>query len=559
MPNNRNHNSSMNATNRVPGDCVWYIESRAFNEVAGKPAAIPGDVVKGSGMVVRLEELERTEQDGLVFWKAKDPPKFKKYLLTCAHVVRQFVQGSPGWGPLLGEILCWRAGSHYLHWQAGDVRLRLSGESDAIGALRARVFRAPVTGLGSVSRADATVPNDWVLLEVADGDTGSIEQAPAAEFWGDLSAASQNLEIIGYPGGDYAWKHNEEVVPHNSKNFRVKRIDQAGNVALVSQDETRPGMSGGAIFDPLGALVGLHRGVTNETLEFQPVPASVIWEWLLANGFRPATSAGFGAAGPQVGIAGPEPPRANWLSSLLKDVKRLTRNSLIFRFKTLFKRTRHNGVAVFALSTVTITMAAILLRAAFTAFAQVRLKHQVDRPVSSYADLSLATLLVILTFFITSVKGSELARISGWRRNRTGLLRGFQSGVVRIDGNDQVIEGNDRAEELFQKPIPKTDSDLLPQLWIADLIDVQKIALIAEYRSEHTVVTCSFQDIRALSNRGQPCRFYARLALRNGWVQFRGAPIITINSAEDRPDVFFVVDAVTPEERIRLEGADTAK
>jgi hypothetical protein len=42
-------------------------------------------------------------------------------------------------------------------------------------------------------------------------------------------------------------------------------------------------------------------------------------------------------------------------------------------------------------------------------------------------------------------------------------------------------------------------------------------------------------------------------------VRFRGTPIITVKSAAVGPDVFFTVDPVTPEERIRLEGADTTK
>jgi hypothetical protein len=559
MLNADNHSPSANQKSRDLGSCIWYIESRAFNEVDGKPAKIPSGVVKGSGVVVRLEELELEERDGQSFWKPKDPPRFKKYLLTCAHVVREFEQRNSGWGPLLGEILCWRPGGHYSHWQTNDVRPRFSGESDAIGALKAKVFRAPILDLGTVNLARATAPNDWVLLEVEDGITGSIDQAAAAECWGGLSEESKDLAVIGYPGGDYAWKHNEKVIPHTSDGFRVMRIDQAGHVSLVGQDETRPGMSGGAIFDASGALVGLHRGVSDKTLEFQPVPATVIREWLMGNGYRPAAmedpgdSAGIDVKAQWVGIG--TASETDPLSSLLGDINRLTRNSLLFRFHALLERTRHNGVAVFALSSLTITIAAILLRAAFTEFAEFRLLGRPYRAVSSYVDLGLATLLVILTFFITSVKGGELARTSEWRRNRTGLLRAFQGGVIRIDANDEILEGNDRAEELFEKQISKTDSDLVQRIWIADLIDVKRIALMTEYRPEPAVVICTFQDVRSLSNRGQPCRFYARLARSPGWVQFRGAPIITIQAAEVRPEIFFVVDSATPEECIRLEGA----
>lgn len=277
----RLRSSSRSASN--PAAAVWYVESRAVNEHG--PA--PDEAVRGSGVVVRLEQLRRTD-DGAQ-WEPSQPPEFKKYLLTCAHVVRGFHQSSAGWNPLLGEILCWRQGSHFQHWQYSE-RLRFSGESKQIGAHRAHVALSPHPQTGMVPSAEARPSTDWVLLEVDDGPSGLFADAPAVDRWRQLDAEDESplaLAVVGYPGGAISWKHNDKVTPHRAEPFRLKRGDGQGGLILSGQD-TRPGMSGGGVFDPDGALVGIHRAVTDAALERHVVAAGQIRSWLEENGLRPA-------------------------------------------------------------------------------------------------------------------------------------------------------------------------------------------------------------------------------------------------------------------------------
>ncbi|PUB81662.1 MAG: hypothetical protein DBP02_17770 [gamma proteobacterium symbiont of Ctena orbiculata] len=267
---------------------VWYIEARPFNEVGDEPGEAPeGAPVMGSGVAVRLERLERRTEPKGEQWIPKSPPEIRKYLLTCAHVVRGFETGPEGtkWAPLLGEILCWRPGSDYLHWQAEKHR-RLSGQADAIGAHRAAVKLAPIESPGAVESEDASVLNDWVLLEIEDGPNGDFGKMPSVDRWRSIDDEESGLSIIGYPGGGITWGHNQEVIPHRSSGFAVKRLG-AGELSL-SGVESEPGMSGGGVFDHDNALVAIHRAVTKNALETHVVSVAEIQRWLEERGLRPA-------------------------------------------------------------------------------------------------------------------------------------------------------------------------------------------------------------------------------------------------------------------------------
>jgi len=187
------------ATGSSPGPetaVVWYIESRGANE----QGAAPSDAVLGSGVVVRLERLERADSPAGVRWISKTPPEIKNYLLTCAHVVRHVLPNNSGWSPVLGEILCWKPGSHFQQWQHPE-RPRRTGETRQLGAHRAH----PVLGRLAASAVPAdqtTLWNDWVLLDVDDGPSGTFDHSPAVQRWRELTADHEvELSVVGYPGG----------------------------------------------------------------------------------------------------------------------------------------------------------------------------------------------------------------------------------------------------------------------------------------------------------------------------------------------------------------------
>ncbi len=173
-------------------------------------------------------------------------------------------------------------------------------------------------------------------------------------------------------------------------------------------------------------------------------------------------------------------------------------------------------------------------------------------PVSAYIDLTIATGMFILTFGI-AVKGAEIARSSARRRDRIALLRGIQIGVVRLGGDDQVMEGNDRAEELFHKPLPKIGSDSTQLTRISDLINLDTVVLASSNSATLELMVHSYQEIRARGNRGEPYRFFARLAHGDTWVEFRGTPVVSRIERGGRPEIFCIVDIVRPAERTRLE------
>jgi endonuclease G len=279
---------------------VWYVEARPLHEVEGKLRAPPEPSLAGSGVVVRLEVLGREE--GGERWQPSEPPVYRRYLLTCAHVVRG--HDGQGWGPLLDEVLCWRAGSRYQHWLVPEVA-RPGGDARAVGAHRAQAAIAPLPP-GPVAAAEATSHNDWILLAVDDGPSGPFGSAPAVGAWAAVGTRRRwrwrrrggDLAVVGYPGGAASWAHNDEVVPHTSEGFSVKR-EAAGAVLLRGPDETRAGMSGGPVFDRRGGFVGIHRAANDRTMERHLVPAERIRSWLEENGYRPAP-AGVGSRSPGV-------------------------------------------------------------------------------------------------------------------------------------------------------------------------------------------------------------------------------------------------------------------
>src|SRR5262249_53497960 len=167
-----------------PKNVVWYCEARPWS--SGFAPADPASM--GSGVVVQLEELDEGN-------RPLSPPRPRKYLLTCSHVVRQAASnGQAGWGALLEELLCWQPGQAYARTYPNQ---RKSGDSP--GAWKATVSKLSPCGatLGEVPEQKRLPYNDWVLLDLADEE---FQAMPAVQNWGTV-VGDIALKIVGFPGG----------------------------------------------------------------------------------------------------------------------------------------------------------------------------------------------------------------------------------------------------------------------------------------------------------------------------------------------------------------------
>lgn len=251
---------------------VWYIEARACNadtEFASEDAASMGSAV--------LVEIEHRGE----------PKKIRRYLLTCAHVVRRKVAGSSDWGgEVYDEILCWRPGQGYTRTYRD--RRKCGDHPD--------IFRARLSALSPCGgRADPLpdelrdAPNDWVLLEI---DDPAFQKQGRPLRWGEIDDGDK-VWIVGYPGGaglvrqaagTGKWVNGSIVENLATGPFSQVRTPAAGMLSLSGVDETRPGMSGGGIFNDSGALVGLHRAVDDMAMQRNAIAATHIRDALDTRG-----------------------------------------------------------------------------------------------------------------------------------------------------------------------------------------------------------------------------------------------------------------------------------
>ena len=243
-----------------PRTVVWYVEARAGND----PNSAPN---MGSAVVVSVRRAKPKDE--------RDQSPQRKYLLTCGHLIRSDDEdGTQGWGPTLEEILVWPPGKGFT--RPSDVQGRSIGTSP--GAFRARLSDVINDPLTSEQRLPQ---NDWVLLEV------ESDEFQAAECVGDIEAAdSEMLEIIGYPGGAGGWRSGDLVENLSSGNFTQQRSPNPGMLRLSGAGETRPGMSGGGVFDSVGRLAGLHRSRTVSDLEIGAISSNRIQKALRSAGYE---------------------------------------------------------------------------------------------------------------------------------------------------------------------------------------------------------------------------------------------------------------------------------
>ncbi|MGQ0801468.1 MAG: S1 family peptidase [Pseudomarimonas sp.] len=209
----------------------------------------------GSAVLVELEHRD-------------EPRGVRRYLLTCAHVVRQKgMEPDQWWGPVYGEILCWQRGQGYTRTYRGR---RCGHHPDIFGATVSAL--SPCGGNPEVLPPELRHgPHDWVLLDIADPKF-QIEGRPLR--WAEIAEGSR-VYIVGYPGGaglttrpmNRRWTNGSIVDNVVTGPFSQMRAPEAGMLSLEGVDEARPGMSGGGIFDADGALSGLHRSSDESAMQ----------------------------------------------------------------------------------------------------------------------------------------------------------------------------------------------------------------------------------------------------------------------------------------------------
>ena len=245
----------------------------------------------GSGVLVEIEHRD-------------EPRRVRRYLLTCAHVVRRKLAGSGDWGgPVHDEILCWRPGQGYTRTYKDK---RRCGEHPDIycGTLSAlSPCGGRSDGLPDELR-DAT--NDWVLLEFEDP---AFQKEGRPLRWSEIGDDA-DVFIVGYPGGAGLTRHaagtriwvNGSIVENLATGpFSQERTPDSGMLSLSGVDETRPGMSGGGIFDKRGSLVGLHRAADDTAMQRNAIAIAHIRDMLDTRHHASPTT------------PSPEPIVPNWL------------------------------------------------------------------------------------------------------------------------------------------------------------------------------------------------------------------------------------------------------
>jgi len=229
-----------------PLNTVWYIEARPH---VPPPGFAPAAASMGSAVAVQLETFKK---DG----SPHDPPRVRKYLLTCGHVVRGATtdgKKEEGWGALLTEIICFQPGRGYLRTRDNE---RRSTVLDGTYFAKVHKFSPHVSFADNVPEPDRRGPNDWVLLDVEQPDFQDISTTARLQTSG---TEGKEVRIAGFPGGNAGWK-NLTPVECGAFPFRHERTGAHPGMLVFDGSEAREGMSGGGVFsDASQVLLGLHR------------------------------------------------------------------------------------------------------------------------------------------------------------------------------------------------------------------------------------------------------------------------------------------------------------
>ena len=217
----------------TPRCYVWQIE--AFQERNPQESSS-----QGSGVIVALRK--------------KGELQFRKYLITCAHVVKDFSKPS---SPLKANIIIHPYGQGLIPYKPGDTWP--DGEDD--GIFTGRVWDMLQRPDGAWNASERSQESDWVLIDVSED---SFQKQPAVQF-SNPKKTKGSFDIIGYPNGIRGLKTGNQLVPKWSKGLRLERVsNQPLMLKLDGGDATGRGMSGGGLFDSSGDLAGIYIGQERE-------------------------------------------------------------------------------------------------------------------------------------------------------------------------------------------------------------------------------------------------------------------------------------------------------
>ena len=203
-----------------PEKTVWFVQCR--NDLYGPR-------VQGSAVAIRLQ-------------KKGDSDTAQTYLLTCSHVIRK----NAGIGEEFSEVLAWEPGTG------------LNQNTQA-------VLKPKLRPLAKDSAY--TSKDDWVILEFVDKDR-AVDQTVGP--W--KKEPQYPCTIYGYPG-EKSFQRPGVVSPTPTRPFQLR--DQDSHHVMLTGTETRPGMSGGGLFD--GAMfAGIHRSRDDNSLKLHSISASSI-------------------------------------------------------------------------------------------------------------------------------------------------------------------------------------------------------------------------------------------------------------------------------------------
>ncbi|RWX42985.1 Trypsin-like peptidase domain-containing protein [Candidatus Electrothrix aarhusensis] len=248
-----------------PENTVWYIEARPWSGDRNNPGFAPVKAAaRGSGVVVTFIRTTTTAE-------GEEQREVRSYLLTCAHVVRDRED------LLLEDIICYPPGKGFVGTAENT---RRSGEG--VAKARAAVVSKYSPCQGDRGRRPEHLRNDpasdWVLLKV---DHPSFRNQPSVEELHENELSEDQLfEVVGFPGGALIWEDGDIVKATVAKDFRPRVHPQPGMIDYEGPEETRPGMSGGGIFDETGVLVGIHRSNTDSVMKKGGIRAEAIAQYL---------------------------------------------------------------------------------------------------------------------------------------------------------------------------------------------------------------------------------------------------------------------------------------
>jgi hypothetical protein len=138
------------------------------------------------------------------------------------------------------------------------------------------------------------------------------------------------------------------------------------------------------------------------------------------------------------------------------------------------------------------------------------------------------TALLILSVTLATVAvalwlaGALLTRGGRELQRKLTLLRNLQVGVTVVDENDNIVEANDRAEELLATLLPKVGSARPP----VPTTDVIKNRIVEGRPGNFT--PRDYKTIEQLRAHGQASSYYARVRTSEKWVKVSATPMVFV-------------------------------